>query len=254
MLCANNLTITHQGNILLDKVSCEIKPGTMVALVGHNGSGKSTLIKALSGEVSLNSGNVSLDKRCISKFGSKELAKSMAYLPQKLPEAAGFTVSELVMLGRYPHQKWLQKPNQEDHAKVAEAIQLTSMESFSERITATLSGGERARAWLAMCIAQDTKYLLLDEPLAALDMQYQIEVIKLIRQLVDEQGLSVVIILHDINLAAQYADHIIALKKGGICHSGDVKSTMQESVLQEIFNVDMSFLAHPKTGQRVAVI
>lgn len=101
------------------------------------------------------------------------------------------------------------------------------MDAFADRITATLSGGERARAWLAMCIAQDTKYLLLDEPLAALDMQYQIEVIEFIRMLIDEQSLCVVIILRDINLAAQYADHIIALKKGEICHSGNVKSTIQ---------------------------
>ena len=104
-----------------------------------------------------------------------------------------------------------------------------------------------------MCLAQDTKYLLLDEPLAALDMHYQIEVIQLIRRLVDEQGLSVVIIIHDINLAAQYADRIIALKKGRICHNGNIKSTMQPTVLHDIFNVDMQLLSHPITGQPVAV-
>ena len=255
MLRANQLTISRQGNTLLDNVSCELDTDELIALVGHNGSGKSTLIKALAGEMtsSSGSGSVSLDDRHISDYSSKELAQNIAYLPQQLPDAAGFTVSELVMLGRYPHQKWLQKPNQMDKDKVRQAMRITQVEAFADRTTTTLSGGERARVWLAMCLAQDTRYLLLDEPLAALDMHYQFEVIQLIRRLVDEQGLSVVIIVHDINLAAQYADRIIALKNGRVCHNGDIKSTMQPDVLRNIFNVDMQLLSHPITGQPVAV-
>ncbi|HCT72865.1 MULTISPECIES: ABC transporter ATP-binding protein [Psychrobacter] len=253
MLRANQLTISRQGNTLLDNVSCEIGSNQLVALVGHNGSGKSTLIKALAGEMMTNGGSISLDERDISDYSSKELARRMAYLPQQLPEAAGFSVRELVMLGRYPHQKWLQKPSQIDKDKVAEAMRITQTETFADRTTATLSGGERARVWLAMCLAQDTRYLLLDEPLAALDMHYQLEVIQLIRRLVDEQGLSVVIIIHDINLAAQYADRVIALKNGRICHDGDISSTMQPTILHKIFNVDMQLLSHPITGQPVAV-
>ncbi len=253
MLRANQLTISRQGNTLLDNVSCEIGSNQLAALVGHNGSGKSTLIKALAGEMMTNGGSISLDERDISDYSSKELARRMAYLPQQLPEAAGFSVRELVMLGRYPHQKWLQKPSQIDKDKVAEAMRITQTEAFADRTTATLSGGERARVWLAMCLAQDTRYLLLDEPLAALDMHYQLEVIQLIRRLVDEQGLSVVIIIHDINLAAQYADRVIALKNGRICHDGDISSTMQPTILHKIFNVDMQLLSHPITGQPVAV-
>ncbi len=253
MLRANQLTISRQGNTLLDNVSCEVGSNQLVALVGHNGSGKSTLIKALAGEMMTNGGSISLDERYISDYSSKELARRMAYLPQQLPEAAGFSVRELVMLGRYPHQKWLQKPSQIDKDKVAEAMRITQTEAFADRTTATLSGGERARVWLAMCLAQDTRYLLLDEPLAALDMHYQLEVIQLIRRLVDEQGLSVVIIIHDINLAAQYADRVIALKNGRICHDGDINSTMQPTILHKIFNVDMQLLSHPITGQPVAV-
>ena len=253
MLRANQLTISRQGNTLLDNVSCEIDTNQLVALVGHNGSGKSTLIKALAGEMISNGGSVSLDDRPMSNYSSKELARQMAYLPQQLPEAAGFTVRELVMLGRYPHQKWLQKPTQIDKDKVAEAMRTTQVEAFADRITATLSGGERARVWLAMCLAQDTRYLLLDEPLAALDMHYQLEVIQLIRRLVDEQGLSVVIIVHDINLAAQYADRVIALKNGQVCHNGDIQSTMQPEILHNIFNVNMQLLSHPITGQPVAI-
>lgn len=253
MLRVNQLTISRQGNTLLDNISCELNSNELIALVGHNGSGKSTLIKALAGEMSVNGGSISLDERHIADYSNKELAQQMAYLPQQLPDAAGFTVRELVMLGRYPHQKWLQKPSQIDKDKVEQAMRTTQVEAFAERTTTTLSGGERARVWLAMCLAQDTRYLLLDEPLAALDMHYQLEVIQLIRRLVDEQGLSVIIIVHDINLAAQYADRIIALKNGRICHNGTIKSTMQPGILRNIFNVDMQLLSHPITGHPIAV-
>ena len=253
MLRVNQLTISRQGNTLLDNISCELSSNELIALVGHNGSGKSTLIKALAGEMSVNGGSISLDERHIADYSNKELAQQMAYLPQQLPDAAGFTVRELVMLGRYPHQKWLQKPSQVDKDKVEQAMRTTQVEAFAERTTTTLSGGERARVWLAMCLAQDTRYLLLDEPLAALDMHYQLEVIQLIRRLVDEQGLSVIIIVHDINLAAQYADRVIALKNGRICHNGTIKSTMQPDILRSIFNVDMQLLSHPITGHPVAV-
>ena len=131
MLRANQLTISRQGNTLLDNVSCELDANELIALVGHNGSGKSTLIKALAGEMTSSSGSVSLDDRHISDYSSKELAKQMAYLPQQLPDAAGFTVRELVMLGRYPHQKWLQKPNQMDKDQVEQAMRITQVEAFA---------------------------------------------------------------------------------------------------------------------------
>ena len=254
MLKASQLNVVRQSNTLLSNIDCQLSTHELVALVGHNGSGKSTLIKTLAGEMTFNSGSVMLDDIPLGEYGSKALAKKMAYLPQQLPDAASFTVAELVMLGRYPHQKWLQKPNDADHAKVREAMASTQVEQFANRIVATLSGGERSRVWLAMCLAQDTKYLLLDEPLAALDVKYQIEVVELIRKLVDTQGLGVMMIVHDINLASQYADRIIAIKGGRICHSGDVASTMQPNVLKDIFDVNMTLMTHPESGQQVAVV
>lgn len=254
MLQAQQLSITRQGNTLLDDIHCQIVPNQLVTLVGHNGSGKTTLIKALAGEMSPSAGSLSLDDMPISAYGNKDLAKKLAYLPQQLPDAASFTVSELVMLGRYPHQKWLQKPSKTDRDKVNEAMRLTQVSPFADRIVSTLSGGERARVWLAMCLAQDTQYLLLDEPLAALDIRYQVEVMALIRDLVNAQGLGVVMIVHDINLAAQYADRIIALKAGHICHDDTVVNIMQPHVLKDIFNVDMQLLTHPVNGQPVAVV
>ncbi len=157
------------------------------------------MIKGWQGEVSGSCGSITLDERSIRDYGSKELAGQMAYLLQQLPEAAGFTIRKVVMLGRDPHQKWLQKPTQMDKNKVTQAMRVTQTDAFADRVIATLSGGERAQACLAMCLAQDTRYLFFDEPLAALDIHYQIEVIQLIRCLVDEQAWSVVIIVHDIN-------------------------------------------------------
>ena len=254
MLSVNQLSLSRQGNTLLDNLSLQIETGKLYALIGHNGSGKSTLIKALSGEMVPSQGSVMLDNQPIHKLPAKMLARDVAYLPQRLPDAAAFTVAELVMLGRYPHQKWLQKPNEQDHRAVERALALTQTQCFSDRTVATLSGGERARVWLAMCLAQQTRYLLLDEPLAALDVVYQVEVIKLIRQLVDEQGLGVVIILHDINLAAQFCDEFIALKNGKLCHIGDVESTMSQEVLQRIFGIHLHLLSHPSNGHKVAVV
>lgn len=254
MMHINNLSLIRQKKILLQPISFKIEPKKLYALIGHNGSGKSSLIKAMAGEMTPTQGSIEIESRDLRDFSAKQLATHLAYLPQNLPDAGAFTVYELVMLGRYPHQKWLQKSTAQDHEHVDNAIKLTQVEAFRDRQVSTLSGGERARVWLAMCLAQQTEYLLLDEPLAALDVVYQVEVLKLIRQLVDEQGLGVIIILHDLNLAARFCDEFIALKQGKLCHMGDVPSTMQKEVLHSIFGVDFTLLTHPATNHKVAVI
>ncbi|AMT97166.1 MULTISPECIES: ABC transporter ATP-binding protein [Psychrobacter] len=254
MMYINKLSLIRQKKVLLQPISFKIKPKKLYALIGHNGSGKSSLIKAMAGEMTPTQGDILINEHNLKDFSAKALAQNLAYLPQNLPDAGAFTVYELVMLGRYPHQKWLQKPSAQDHEHVNKAITLTQVEAFRDRQVSTLSGGERARVWLAMCLAQQTEFLLLDEPLAALDVVYQVEVLKLIRQLVDQRGLGVVIILHDLNLAARFCDEFIALKQGQLCHMGDVPSTMQKEVLQSIFGVDFTLLTHPDTNHKVAVI
>ena len=254
MMYINDLSLIRQKKVLLHPISFNIEPKKLYALIGHNGSGKSSLIKAMAGEMTPTEGDIHINEHSLRDFSAKTLAQNLAYLPQNLPDAGAFTVYELVMLGRYPHQKWLQKPTPQDRKHVDDAIKLTQIDSFRDRQVSTLSGGERARVWLAMCLAQQTQYLLLDEPLAALDVVYQVEVLKLIRQLVDEQGLGVVIILHDLNLAARFCDGFIALKQGKLCHMGDVPSTMKKEVLHSIFGVDFTLLTHPITSHKVAVI
>ncbi|ELA09317.1 ABC transporter-like protein [Moraxella macacae 0408225] len=257
MLSIQSLCIIRQDKTLLDDITLSLQKGKIYALIGHNGSGKSTLIKALSGEMTPTHGQIVLsdfNDKAIADLPPKTLAKHIAYLAQKLPDANNFTVAELVMLGRYPYQKWLQKPTAQDYAIVAEAMAVTKITKFAERSVATLSGGERARAWLAMCIAQDTPYLLLDEPLAPLDIVYQVEILRLIQNLASQQGKAIVIIIHDINLAAQFCDEFIALKNGKLCHVGDVASTMNQAVLERIFGIQLHLINHPVSGKQVAVV
>lgn len=257
MLFTQSLTVIRQEKTLLHDINITLEKGKIYALIGHNGSGKSTLIKTLAGEITPTSGHVALDEltnQSIFDLPPKTLAQYLSYLPQKLPDASHFTVSELVMLGRYPHQKWLQKPTLQDHAILYQAMQHTQIEQFAKQSMTTLSGGERARAWLAMCIAQDTPYLLLDEPLAALDIVYQVEILRLIQHLAKQKNKAVMIIIHDINLASQFCDEVIALKNGKLCHIGNIASTMQPKVLERIFGIHLHLLSHPMNGKKVAVI
>lgn len=262
MLVAQNLCFTIHDKPILTNVNFSIEKGKLYGIIGHNGSGKSSLIKLLAGEDKPTAGEIRYEgesnNQAIHKMPSKQLAKHIAYLAQKLPDAQNFTVEELVMLGRYPWQKWLQKPSDEDHKIVATSMQQTQIDDKATQTVSTLSGGERARAWLAMCLAQQTDYLLLDEPLAALDIVYQVEVLRLIKELVTDKGLGVVIIIHDINLASQFCDEFIALKsgeKGGqICHMGDVASTMNVETLHDIFGISLHLIDHPVDGHKVAVV
>ncbi|MDO4642537.1 MAG: ABC transporter ATP-binding protein [Cardiobacteriaceae bacterium] len=254
MITVDHASMSIYGKTLLHDISFRLDAGRLYGLIGHNGSGKSSLIKLLSGEWSPSSGTVMLDNETIHAMTAKARARRIAYLPQRLPEAADFQVAELVMLGRFPWQRWLQKPNQEDHRIVAEAMMHTDVTRFAQQAVNTLSDGERQRVWLAMCLAQQSHCLLLDEPLAALDIVYQIEVLHLLRRLVDERGLTILIIIHDINLAAQFCDDIIALKHGRLCQHADVNTIMQQSILHDIFGVNLHLLDHPDGKHRVAVI
>lgn len=254
MLNVSHLTIQAYDKVLLQDVSFGLEKGKVYGLIGHNGSGKSTLIKALAGETAPTSGEILLNGQAIHKMPAKQLAQHLAYLPQKLPDAPHFLVDELVMLGRYPHQGWLQKPSEDDKAIVNHCMQMTGVAPFAKQSVATLSGGEKARAWLAMCLAQQSEVLLLDEPLAPLDIVYQVEILKLIQKLAKDNNMAIVIIIHDINLTAQFCDEIIALKQGALCHIGDIQSTMRVDVLKQIFGIELAIFEHPVTKQKVAVV
>lgn len=239
---------------LLGPVSLELRRARVYGLIGHNGSGKSTLIKLLARQQPASSGAITFAARPLSQWGARELARALAYLPQTTPAATGLTVRELATLGRYPWHGALGRFGAEDRRHVEQALMLTDMEGFTERLVDELSGGERQRAWLAMLVAQNAGVMLLDEPISALDIAHQVEVLGLVRELSRKRDLCVVVVLHDPNMAARYCDELIALKDGRLLTRGTPSEIMLSDVLKDIFGVEMGVFAHPVTGQPVGYV
>ena len=239
---------------LLHPLNLHIDAGRMVGLIGHNGSGKSTLIKLLARQQAPSGGHILLDGKPLANWGQRDFARQVAYLPQQLPQTEGLTVRELVGFGRYPWHGLLGRFGSEDHAKVREAMELTDITRFAERMVDSLSGGERQRVWLAMLLAQNSRYLLLDEPTSALDIAHQVEVLGLVHQLSRQLSLSVIVVLHDINMAARYCDRLIALHSGRLLLDGSPAELMTDSNLEAIYGLPMQVLSHPRGQQPIAVV
>lgn len=243
-----NLTVQvgprAERRAILDNLSLRIPQGQMTALLGHNGSGKSTLLKALARQVAPASGEIRTMGRPQSGWSQRDHARALAYLPQYAPAAEGTTVRQLIALGRYPWHGALGRPSAEDRQAVEAAIAECGLSASETRLVDTLSGGERQRTWLAMLLAQGANALLLDEPISALDINHQMEIMRLIRNLCDA-GRSVVIVLHDVNLAARFADHVIALKAGKVALQGSTSDLMTPDALSLIYGVPMEVVQRP---------
>ncbi|WP_116919056.1 ATP-binding cassette domain-containing protein [Tamilnaduibacter salinus] len=238
---------------LLEPVDLAFAEGRVYGLIGHNGSGKSTLLKLLAQQQPVSSGDVRLNGRSLSQWGNRAFAREVAYLPQQLPAAENLTGRELVAFGRYPWHGLLGRLTQKDTEQIDRAMALTHTEAFADRTVDTLSGGERQRVWLAMLVAQGSRFLLLDEPLAALDIAHQIEVLQLIDRLAHELGLGVVIVLHDINMAARYCDELVALHSGRLLARGAPQDLMESDTLNAIYGIPMHVVDHPG-GHPVALV
>ena len=248
-----DLSFRIAGRTLLEPLTLTLPAGRIIGLIGHNGSGKSTLLKILARQQSPTSGTAYFDGKPLEKWGYREFARRLAYLPQQVPLASGMLVRELVALGRYPWHGALRRFGKVDRAKVEEAIELTGIGPLGERSVDTLSGGERQRVWLAMLVAQDTECLLLDEPTSALDISHQIEVLSLIGKLSREKGLGVVLVLHDVNMAVRYCDEIIALYTGRMIARGSPDAIMTTPTLRRIYDIDMHIVVHPTRGTPIAL-
>ncbi|MEQ9609402.1 MAG: ATP-binding cassette domain-containing protein [Kiloniellaceae bacterium] len=234
------------GRLLLRPLDLSIAPHRVVGLIGHNGSGKSTLMKLLARQQAVSTGTIRFAGKALKDWASRPFARKVAYLPQQTPPATGMLVKELVALGRYPWHGALGRFGPADRLKVDEAIEVTDIAPFADRLVETLSGGERQRAWLAMLVAQAPECLLLDEPTSALDVAHQIEVLTLVQRLSREGRLGVVVVLHDINMAARFCDEIIALRGGEVIARGTPDEIMQERQLQTIYGVPMGILTPPQ--------
>ncbi|KUL94565.1 iron-hydroxamate transporter ATP-binding subunit [Bosea sp. WAO] len=248
----DGLGFSVPGRTLLGSLSLTLPARRCVGVIGHNGSGKSTLLKILARQQPASAGTVRFEGKALGDWSDRGFARKVAYLPQQPPPATGMLVRELVALGRYPWHGALGRLRQGDRDKVAEAMALTDVERFADRLVDTLSGGERQRVWLAMLVAQDTGCLLLDEPISALDLSHQLETLGLVQRLSRERGLSVVAVLHDVNMAARFCDEIIALHSGDVITRGAVAAIMTRDELLRIYGVEMEILAHPRNGQRLA--
>lgn len=238
---------------LLQPIEHTFQQGKVYGLIGHNGSGKSTLIKLMAQQQPTSQGDIYFDQRPLSDWGNREFARQVAYLPQHLPSAENLTGRELVAFGRYPWHGLLGRHTQKDKDAVERAIALTHTEAFADRLVDTLSGGERQRVWLAMLLAQGSRFLLLDEPLAALDIAHQMEVLALIRKLCDELELGVIIVLHDINMASRYCDELMALHSGHLLAHGTPEDMMCDSTLEAIYGLPMQVMKHPNGEHNIAV-
>lgn len=249
-----NASFEVPGRTLLQPLSLTFPPGKVTGLIGHNGSGKSTLLKMLGRHHAASSGEVLLNQQPVGRWNSKAFARQVAYLPQQLPAAEGMTVRELVAIGRYPWHGALGRFGQEDRDRVEDAIAQVGLNAFAGRLVDSLSGGERQRAWLSMMVAQNSRCLLLDEPTSALDIAHQVEVLALIKALSQQRGLTVIAVLHDINMAARYCDHLVALRQGAMIAEGDAEAIMQPEVLGAIYGIPMGILPHPQGGAPVSFV
>ncbi|MBR1251123.1 ATP-binding cassette domain-containing protein [Bradyrhizobium sp. AUGA SZCCT0169] len=240
------------GRALLEPLTLTLPARSVVGLIGHNGSGKSTLLKMLARQQPNSSGTIRFEGRPLREWSDREYARKVAYLPQQTPPAAGMLVKELVALGRYPWHGALGRFGETDRNKVAEAMALTHIEAFADRLVDTLSGGERQRVWIAMLVAQDAECLLLDEPISALDIAHQIEVLSLVQKLARERNLGIVVVLHDVNMAARFCDEIIALHSGKLITRGTPDKIMTPAELETIYGIPMGVMPSPDQSHLIS--
>lgn len=247
-LNTQNLTLSYETSIILEALNLETPSGEITVLIGPNGCGKSTLLRGLARLLKPKGGAVLLDGTAIHTLPTRELAKQLSILPQSPTAPEGITVRELVSQGRYPHQSWLQQWSSADEAAVEKALTLTGLLELTERPVDTLSGGQRQRTWIAMTLAQETGTLLLDEPTTYLDLAHQIEVLELLAQLNTIEGRTIIMVLHDLNHAARYAHHLVAMRSGQIIAQGRPETVITEQVIRDVFDVESMVIPHPALG------
>ncbi|MEW5570884.1 ABC transporter ATP-binding protein [Rossellomorea marisflavi] len=246
-LFSTELSVGYDDRLIVKNLSVSIPDKQITTIIGPNGCGKSTLLKAITRIIPHQTGNILLDGQNIHKQSTKELAKKMAILPQTPESASGLTVGELVSYGRFPHQKGLGRLTKKDQDMIHWAMEETGTLPFKHREVDALSGGQRQRVWIAMALAQETDIIFLDEPTTYLDMAHQLEVLELLERLNREQGRTIIMVLHDLNQAARFADHIIALKDGDLVSSGTGEQVITRETLRKVFNIDAEIGRDPRT-------
>jgi iron complex transport system ATP-binding protein len=231
------LTLGYTERVIVDAVDLDLPSGELTAIVGPNGSGKSTLLRGMSRLLRPRAGSVHLDGVDIAALSGTQLARRLALLPQSPLTPESLTVGDLVSRGRFPHRSWFQRWSPADDAAVREALeQVSLLDRFADPVS-ELSGGQRQRAWLAMVLAQDTPYLLLDEPTTFLDLAHAVDVMALARRIAHESERTVVCVIHDLTLAARFADHVVVLSEGEVAAAGAPTAVLSEQLLSDVFGL-----------------
>ncbi|MBC2874189.1 MULTISPECIES: ABC transporter ATP-binding protein [Streptomyces] len=252
-LRAEGLTLAYGDRPVVRDLDLDIPEGTVTAVVGPNGCGKSTLLRAFGRLMKPASGSVLLDGRPIHRVPTREVAGLVGLLPQSPVAPEGLSVADLVARGRHPHQTWYRRWSSDDEAAVEEALRATGTYDLAERTLDELSGGQRQRAWIAMALAQRTELLLLDEPTNHLDLAHQIEVLDLVRDLHRTTGRTVVVVLHDLSLAARYADRLVAMKEGRVAALGTPAEVLTEELVEDVFGVRARVRHDEEAGAPVVI-
>lgn len=249
----NKLTLSYGETIIIDELNLKIPKGEITVFIGGNGCGKSTLLRSIARLLKPKSGSVLLDGTAIASLSTKAVAKKMAILPQSPSAPEGLTVLQLVKQGRYPYQTWLKQWTEEDEEKVNNALKATGIEQLRDRTVDSLSGGQRQRAWIAMTLAQDTDILLLDEPTTYLDMTHQIEILDLLFELNEMENRTIVMVLHDLNLACRYAHNIVAIKDRAIFAQGKPEYVINCSLVKNVFDMECEVTVDPLFGTPLCI-
>ncbi|MFE7127557.1 ABC transporter ATP-binding protein [Streptomyces sp. NPDC057617] len=252
-LMARELTLAYEDRTVVHELELAVPDGQVTVIVGPNACGKSTTLRALGRLLKPRGGSVLLDGTELSKIPTKRIARSIGLLPQSPVAPEAITVADLVARGRQPHQHWWQQWSDEDERAVTEAMARTDVSALADRPVDELSGGQRQRVWIAMALAQETDLLLLDEPTTFLDIAHQVEVLDLVRRLNHEQGRTVVIVLHDLNQAARYADHLVAMKSGRVIAEGPPGEVVTADLVREVFGLEAIVIPDPVTGSPLVV-
>lgn len=248
-----HLSLGYEGKPVITNLDLGIPAERITALVGPNGCGKSTLLRGLGRLLKPTAGAVYLDGAAIARQNTQAIAQQLGILPQGPVAPEGLTVRDLVAMGRYPYQRWWQQWSNQDERMTQGALLMTRLHELALRPVDTLSGGQRQRAWIAMTLAQDTQILLLDEPTTFLDLAHQVEVLELLWELNRDQGRTVVMVLHDLNQACRYADHVVMLREGVVFAQGEPTEVMTEDLVQQVFNLECRIVADPVAGTPMCI-
>ncbi|AVM25340.1 ABC transporter ATP-binding protein [Bacillus pumilus] len=252
-ISTEDLSLGYGETMIIDELNVSIPKGEITVFIGSNGCGKSTLLRSLARLMKPMGGSVLLEGHSIAKLPTKEVAKQLAILPQGPEAPEGLTVHQLVKQGRYPYQNWLKQWSKQDEEAVNRALKSTKMEDLADRTVDSLSGGQRQRAWIAMTLAQETDIILLDEPTTYLDMTHQIEILDLLFDLNEKEQRTIVMVLHDLNLACRYAHHLVAIKDKSIYAEGRPETVINCDLVKNVFDMNCQVTTDPLFGTPLCI-